>query len=75
MNGRLSNASLVVVLLVAFSLFVAGLTASTDGGQSVRGGPATPTPTRTPTPVQYGRLRLARPQRQQDSNVRNVERR
>lgn len=54
MNGKLSNASLVVVLLVAFSLFVAGLTASTDGGQSVRGGPATPTPTRTPTPVQYG---------------------
>jgi len=54
MNGKLSNASLVVVLLVAFSLFVAGLTNSTDGDLSVRGGPATPTPTRTPTPVNIG---------------------
>lgn len=54
MKGRLSNASLVAVLLVAFSLFVAGLTNSTDGDRSVRGGPATPTPTRTPTPVNIG---------------------
>lgn len=53
MQGKLSNASLVVVLLVAFSLFVAGLTHSTDGDRVVQAG-ATPTPTRTPTPVNIG---------------------
>lgn len=53
MQGKLSNASLVVVLLVAFSLFVAGLTHSTNGERVIQSG-ATPTPTRTPTPINIG---------------------
>ena len=53
MQGKLSNASLVVVVMVAFGPFVAGLTNSTDGAV-VRGGSVTPTPTCTPTPIQIG---------------------
>lgn len=54
MQGKLSNASLVAVLVLAFTLFVAGLTNSTDGERIIQAGAATPTPTRTPTPVNIG---------------------
>lgn len=54
MKGKLSNVSLVAVLLVAFSLFVAGLTTSTDGSRELQSGGAVPTPTRTPTPFNLG---------------------
>ncbi|MDO8362913.1 MAG: SdrD B-like domain-containing protein [Actinomycetota bacterium] len=53
MQGKLSNGALVAVLVLAFTLFVAGLTHSTDGENVITAG-ATPTPTRTPTPVNLG---------------------
>jgi len=53
MQRRASNASLVAVLLLAFTLFVAGLTKSTDGDRLIQAA-ATATPTRTPTPVNIG---------------------
>lgn len=53
MQGKLSNASLIGVLVLAFTLFVAGLTHSTDGEEVIQAG-ATPTPTRTPTPINVG---------------------
>lgn len=53
MKGKLSNGTLVAVLVIAFSLFVAGLANSNDGPRAIQAG-ATPTPTRTPTPVNIG---------------------